>query len=99
MTGNLENAHFVMGKLVVKFHPFGAFLVSFLPKACERSFFAAFHFDFNVSCLERLERFDENLAVHNVARLVKGEFSLNLYSPLREVASSVAKVKHLIYKI
>jgi hypothetical protein len=96
MTGNLEDAHFVMGKLVIEFYSFGAFLVSIIPKTGESSLFSALHFDLDVGSLEWLQRFDEDFTVHNVSGLVKGKFSLNLNPALREVASSVTKVEHLI---
>ena len=88
-----------MGKLVIELHSFRAFLVSILPKAGEGSLLSALHFDFNVGSLEGLERFNEDFSVHNVTGLIKGEFSLNLNPALWEVASSVAKVEHLIINL
>jgi hypothetical protein len=99
VAGNLENAHFVVGKLVIKLDSFGALLVSVLPKASECGFLATLHFDFNVSRLEGLKRFNENLAVHDVSGLVEGKLGLDLNPSLWEVASSVAKVEHLIINL
>ena len=92
MTGNFENAQFVVRESVFVFDALRSSLVSILPEASESCFLTTFYFDLNVSCSEGLKYFDENFAIHSVSWFVKREFCLHLNSALREVAPSVGKV-------
>jgi len=68
-----------------------------LPVANELGFFFALDFDFDVRGLNWGFDFDENLAVDNIAWLVEGKFSLQLYPSRRENAARVSEIKH--YKL
>ena len=89
VSGNFENAHFVVGKPMVVLDAFRSSLVTILPKAGKSSFLSSFYFNLNVTCSQRLQHFNENLSVNGVSGLIEWEFSLYLNPALREVASSV----------
>ena len=104
MTGNLENAHFVVANFVFVIDSFRAlhimclFALSFhfSPEAREGSFFTALDLDFDMSGCHRLGYFNEDFAVDGVAWLVKGKLSLDLNFSTGENTPTIAEVKHSI---
>ena len=64
------------------------------PVANELGFFLALDFDFDVRGLNWGSDFDEDLAVDNIAWLVEGKFSLQLYLSRRENAARVSEINH-----